>query len=99
MEEPQTEITKGVSVSFALPDQSPLAVQDLKTIPRSAKKKAKNKKEKITIGQVKATDEGLEGFVDWLNPPVGDLAKGRGEDMSSLAARFTAWMCKCTAST
>ena len=100
-EEPQAEITKGALVSFVWPDQSPLAVQDLKTAPPppppppgSTKKKAKNKKGKITTEQVKAVGAGLKGFVDWLDPLVIDLTEEREEDMSSLAIKFTARMRK-----
>ena len=51
-------------------------------------------KRKKKVGQVKATDEGLEGFIDWGEPTASEPTKKKKDDMYSLAARFTAWMCK-----
>ena len=92
--ETQAESPEGASVSFAQPDQTPLAVQEQESAPRSVKKKGKKKKGRITTGEVKAVDVGLEGFVDWLDPLDSDPTKEREEDMSSLATGFAARMRK-----
>ena len=42
----------------------------------------------------KATDEGLEGFVDWTNSTVSQLAKEREVEMFGLVVGFAIWMCK-----
>ena len=76
-----------------------MAVQDPKPATRSANKKAKKKKGKITTGQVKANDAGLEGFVDWLDPPASDSAEEMEEDMFSLASGFAVRIRKRAAST
>ena len=54
------------------------------------KKRKKTKK----VRQVKATNFGLEGFVDWVDPISSEPVEEREDDMSSLAAGFTAGMRK-----
>ena len=71
--------------------------QDPQLAPQTAKKK--RKKEAKKGGQTKAADAGPEGFVDWTDLTTSESAKERRDDMSSLAARFAAWMCKQAAST
>ena len=56
-------------------------------------KKEKRKKVK-KVGQTKAVDSGLEGFVDWVDPFSNEPAEEREDDMSSLVARFTTRICK-----
>ena len=53
---------------------------DPKLVPQVAKRKKKKK-----IGQSKAADMGLEGFMDWTNPGVNELAEEEEEvEMSCL---------------
>ena len=54
----------------------------------------KKKKRKIITRWVKTVGAGLEGFVDWLDPPVSDPTEERKEYMSSLTAGFATCMCK-----
>ena len=103
--EPQAGIAEGALVSFVRPDQSPLAVQDPK-VTRVFQEERKDKgclsdekkKGKIIIGQIKAIDAGLEGFVDWLDSTASDQIEERKEDMSSLVVKFPARMHKREAS-
>ena len=55
-----------------------------------AKKKKKKKKDE----RVKATDEGLEGFVDWMDLTVSESAKEREAEMFSLTTGFSMRMRK-----
>ena len=61
-QESQADIIERALVSVVQPDQLPLVVQDPKPAPEAAKKK-KGKKG-MKVGQVKASDLGLEGSVD-----------------------------------
>ena len=69
-------------------DYSPLVVQDSKPTPQEANKK-KRKSE-----QVKTASEGLEGFVGWTNPTVGELSEEKEAEMSGLVAGFAMRMSK-----
>ena len=61
-QEPQVEFTQEALATFVRPNQSPLVVHDRGPAPQAGKrKKGKNEKK---VGQVKAVDAGLEGFVD-----------------------------------
>ena len=44
--------------------------------------------------QAKATDEGLEGFVDWTNPAVSQSIEEREVEMFGLVAVFAIQMRK-----
>ena len=46
------------------------------------------KKKKKKSGQAKAADEGLEGFVDWMNLVVIQSAEEREAKMFGLVLRF-----------
>ena len=70
------------------PDYPPLVVQDSKPTPQEVNKK-KRKSE-----QVKTTSKGLEGFVDWTNPTVGELSEEKEAEMSGLVAGFAMRMSK-----
>ena len=50
------------------------------------------------VGQVKAVNVRLEGFVNWVDHIANELIQERGDDMSSLAARFVTYMHKWAAS-
>ena len=50
------------------------------------KKKAKK------VGQIKAVDARLEGFVDWVDPISNEPAEGREDDISNFANEFATWM-------
>ena len=63
VEETEAETTQGALVSFVRPDQSSLVVQDLRPTSQVVKNKKKGKKGE-KVGQVKAANMGLEGFVD-----------------------------------
>ena len=52
------------------------------------------KKKKKKVGQVKATSEGLEGFVDWTDPTVSKSAEEIEAKMSSFTVGFAARMHK-----
>ena len=67
-------------------------MQDPKPAPQVRKKKKKKKGKKV--GQIKAVGEGLEGFVDWVDPIVSELTEEREDDMSNLTVGFFARMCK-----
>ena len=69
--------------------------QDSQHAPQEAKKKRKKEKK---VGQIKDTDARLEGLVDWVDPILSEPIEEREEDMSRLAAGFTALMCKRAAS-
>ena len=58
-------------------------------IPRAVKKKKENR---MRAWQTKESGAGLEDFVDWMGIIANEPAKE--EEMSSLAARFTARMRK-----
>ena len=107
----QAMSTKEALATFVKLDQSPLVVQDPKPARQATKKKKKKKGKKV--GHVKATETGLEGFVDWVNPipptgetqvvrPVPQIASDSTEEsednMFGLAAGFFAWMHKRAAS-
>ena len=51
-------------------------------------------KKKKKKGKIIAAGVGLESFVDWVDPNANNPAEEKKNDMSSLAAGFTAWMCK-----
>ena len=59
-----------------------LVVQDPKPATQAASKKKKKSR------QVKATGEILEGFVDWTNLVVSQLAEEREVKLSGLVAGF-----------
>ena len=88
-QEPQAEFAKGALVSFVRPNKSSLAVQDPKPAPQVEKKKK---------GKIKATDAGLEGFVEWVDSIASDSAEERKDDLSNLTARFASRMRKQAAS-
>ena len=46
------------------------------------------------VRQIKVVGAGLNGFVDLVDPISSELAEEREDDMSSLATRFSARMCK-----
>ena len=52
------------------------------------------RKKKKKTKQSKATDIGLEGFVDWTNPEVNELTEEEEAEMSYLVSSFAARMCK-----
>ena len=85
-----------------------MALQDPKPAPQATKKK--KRKKRVKIGQAKADSTGLEGFVDCVNLTL-PTRESQGDpqissepteeikhDISSLAARFTAWIRKQAAS-
>ena len=43
---------------------------------------------------MKATGEGLKGFMDWTNLAFSESAKEREAEMPGLVARFSMRMCK-----
>ena len=47
---------------------------------------------------MKATCEGLEGFVDWTNPGISESAEEEEAEMSGLVSSFAVMMCKRVAS-
>ena len=51
-------------------------------------------KKKKKSRQAKATGEGLEGFMDWMNQEVSQSAEEREAEMSGLIAGFTTWIRK-----
>ena len=68
-------------------------MQDPKPVPQEAKKKKKKTR------QAKATDAGLEGFMDWTNPGVSKSAEEKVVEIFGLAYGFAARICKRVAST
>ena len=52
------------------------------------------KKKKKKTRRAKVTDSGLEGFVDWTNPRVSELAEEEEAKMSSLVYDFSMTMHK-----
>ena len=62
-------------------------MQDPNSAPQAVKKKKK-------FGQAKAANEGLERFVDWVNPAVSQLAKESEVEMFGLVVGFVMRMCK-----
>ena len=56
-QEPQAEFAQGALTTFVRLDQSPLAIQDPKPAPQTAKKNKRNKREKI--GQAKPAGQAL----------------------------------------
>ena len=79
--------SQGASVSFVLPNQSPLRKQDSQPAPEAVKRKKAKK-----VGQIKVVGVGLEGFVDWVDPISSEPAEGRENYMSNFATGFVAWM-------
>ena len=67
-------------------------MQDPKPVPKVMKKKKKK------IEKAKATDERLEGFVNWTNLGVSESTKEEEAEMSGLVSGFTARMRKRAAS-
>ena len=60
--------------------------QDSRVASQAAKKKKK--------GKIIDAGEGLEGFMDWVDPNASDSAKDMEDDMSSFAVGFSTQMCK-----
>ena len=65
--------------------------QDSRPAPQAVKKKKKK-------GKIIAAGVGLETFVDWIDPNANNPIEKKKDDMSNLAAGFTARMCKRAAS-
>ena len=63
-------------------------MQDPKPAPQAVTKKKKKSK------QAKAADEGLKGFVDWMNSEVNQLVEEREAEMFGLIIGFAIRMRK-----
>ena len=63
-----------------------------KAAPQATEKKKRKKAKKV--GQIKAADAGLDGFVDWVDPISSEPAEEREGDMSCLVVGFYARMRK-----
>ena len=78
-------------MKFVWPDQLPLVEQDPQPAPEEVKKK--NKKVKKG-GHNKATNVGLEVFVDWTDPTASGPVEEMEDNLSILAAGFAVRMHK-----
>ena len=88
-QEPRAEVAERGLVSFVQLDQLPLAERDSHPVPQATKKKRKKVKR---ARQTKASDEGLEGFLDWLD--LGSTEPVKEGKMSNLTAGFAVRMHK-----
>ena len=92
----QARVAERALVESVMSDQLPLAKQDPQPTPQAAKKNKKMRENKG--GRTKAIDVGLESFMDWTDQTSSQLTEEEEDNMSSLTAKFTAWMRKRAAS-
>ena len=64
----------------------------LRLPPQAEEKKKRKKANKVR--HIKATDTGLEGFVDWVDPISSESVEERKSDMSTLTVGFVVRMRK-----